>query len=268
MQKTAVGIILLTFSCAAFSQNYLESGNEKFEAGDYEGAVTDYYDYTYDNPDDKAGWYNLALTQFKLENPDGAVEYYNKAIELDPLYVKAWLNRGISHEANVDYDLALADYSKAFEIDPSLFNALYRKARLYAEMLEYDSTIAVITRYIDAGGDNLADAYYIRAYASNRNGAWSYDPMTDLEKAAGLGKKDKYVIFELGNVHQNSERWDKAIEAFSKVIEKDETYSAAWYSRGLCKIELQDITGCCEDLHKAAELGNEYAADDIQNYCE
>ncbi len=267
MKKIIAGIILLTFSCAVFSQSYLESGNAKYEAGDYEGAVIDYFDATAENPDDENGWYNLALAQFKLENFDGAVRYFTTAIELNPLFAEAWLKRGISNEENANHDEAIADYSKAFEIDPSLLNALYRKAHLYAEMLEYDSAIAVITRYIDAGGENLVDAYYIRAYASNRNGAWDYDPMIDLEKVAGLGRRDKSVIYEVGIAYQDSNKWDKAIEAFSKVIEKDTENKGAWYRRGECKISAGDKAGGCEDLNKALELGSDDAEYDIRENC-
>jgi tetratricopeptide (TPR) repeat protein len=267
MKKIVTGIILIIFSCVAFSQGSLESGNTKFEAGDYEGAVVDYFDYTYENPDDKSGWYNLALAQLKLENPDGAVTYFTKAIELDPLYAKAWLSRGMSNEENGDDDEAIADYSKAFEIDPTLLSALYKKARLYSSMLEYDSAFAVITQYIDAGGELLADAYYIRAFVSNRKEYFDFDPVPDLEKAAGLGKKDKFVIYEVGYAHQNNGEWDKAIVAFSKVIEKDAEYKNAWLRRGECKISAEDKAGGCEDLNKALELGSEDAEYDIRKYC-
>jgi tetratricopeptide (TPR) repeat protein len=54
-----------------------------------------------------------------LKDYPGAIEYYTKAIELDPNFGRAYLNRGISKSKLKDYSGAIADYTKAIEIDPN-----------------------------------------------------------------------------------------------------------------------------------------------------
>ena len=275
MKKVAIVIILLLIACATFSQSYLESGNAKFEAGDYDGAIEDYWKASEEEPLNPKVWHNYALAEFRLGHYGIAISNFTYALELDPIDAMSWYHRGLSYVKSDegDEDLAIADFSKAYEIDPSLLNALYQLAHLYARMEEYNSAIAAITKYIDEGGehlpdDYLADAYYVRAFVNNRLDNYQATTLEDLEKAAGLGKRDKFVIYEVGAWYELKGEWAQAIEAYTKVIEKDEEYMSAWRHRGLCKKFFQDKVGGCEDLHKAAALGSKDATYDIKEYCE
>ena len=49
---------------------------------------------------------------------DKALEYFNKAISLDPHYAKAYHNRGIVWANEGNYDRAILDYNKVIELNP------------------------------------------------------------------------------------------------------------------------------------------------------
>ena len=51
---------------------------------------------------------------------DSAIRDYTKAIELDPKFVDAYNNRGLSYDNKKEYDSAIRDYTKAIELDPKL----------------------------------------------------------------------------------------------------------------------------------------------------
>ena len=275
MKKILTGIFIFLFFSTAFSQVFstadeaIESGNIKYENEDYEGAMADYTEATELDPEDPAAWFNLGLCEAKLEQYGSAISDFSYAIELDSLNAKKWCQRGMTREKEeyADEDEVIADYSKALELDPTLLLARYQRGRFYLNTEYYEDAITDLTAYIDASGDMLAEALYLRAAASNRLQFYDYDPMVDLEKAAGLGKRDQHVIYEVGYRHWLEERWDKGIEAFSKVIEKDAKYKGAWRLRGLCKIGLLDKTGGCEDLHQAAALGSDAALEYINEHC-
>ena len=62
---------------------------------------------------------NSAVSKFYLDNMEGAIVDYTKAIEIDSNYVEAYRKRGLAKETLKDYSGAIVDYTKAIEIDPN-----------------------------------------------------------------------------------------------------------------------------------------------------
>ena len=51
------------------------------------------------NPDDPAAWFTKgAIQQLEEGDLEGAIESYNRALELDPRYLKALFNRGFAYK--------------------------------------------------------------------------------------------------------------------------------------------------------------------------
>nr|2AVP_A Chain A, synthetic consensus TPR protein [Methanothrix harundinacea 6Ac] len=63
-------------------------------------------------------WYNLGNAYYKQGDYDEAIEYYQKALELDPRSAEAWYNLGNAYYKQGDYDEAIEYYQKALELDP------------------------------------------------------------------------------------------------------------------------------------------------------
>ncbi|MCA6471303.1 MAG: tetratricopeptide repeat protein [Chitinophagaceae bacterium] len=55
---------------------------------------------------------------------------------------------------------------------------------------------------------------------------------------------------------------------YTKAIELDPKYAAAYLSRGLCYLILAEKNKGCLDLSKAGELGDGEAYDMIKKYCQ
>ena len=83
-------------------QTYFRNGFEKSELNDYEGAI---YDYT-------------------------------KAIEKDPTFIDAYFNRGVVKDDLQDYSGAISDYTKVIEIDPSCADAYCYRAISNSKLLD------------------------------------------------------------------------------------------------------------------------------------
>ena len=62
----------------------------------------------------------LESGQSKLDNGDfyGAIDDWNKAIDINPQYADAYVNRGYAKEKLGDHQGAIANYTKAIQIDP------------------------------------------------------------------------------------------------------------------------------------------------------
>ena len=62
-------------------------------------------------------------------------------------------------------------------------------------------------------------------------------------------------------------KYDEAISEYTKAIEINTNFSAAYYNRGLVEVVLGQKEKGCLDLKQAAELGEKDANVMIQKYC-
>lgn len=84
----------------------------------------------------------------KYTDPDKALKFLNKAIELYPRFAEAYYSRGLAYaKGKGNYDRAISDFSKAIELDP-------RNARFY-----YDRGLT----WFKKGDDNSACANWRKA---------------------------------------------------------------------------------------------------------
>ena len=72
-------------------------------------------------------YYNIANNKSDSKDYQGAIENYTKAIELNPNYSIAYVNRGDSKIKIQDYKGAIADFSKAIELNPKNSDAYYNR---------------------------------------------------------------------------------------------------------------------------------------------
>jgi tetratricopeptide (TPR) repeat protein len=70
-----------------------------------------------------------------------------------------------------------------------------------------------------------------------------------------------------GNDFVKSKKYDEAIAEYTKAIEINSNFKAAYFNRGLVEVVLEQKEKGCLDLRKAAELGEKDANKMIQKYC-
>ena len=76
----------------------------------------------------------IALNKVFLKDYSGAIDDYNKAIELYPNYAIAYYNRGGAKYDLKDYAGAIADYNKAIELDSKCKHFYYFRAKVRKEL--------------------------------------------------------------------------------------------------------------------------------------
>lgn len=259
-------IIFSAFTTTVFSQDYVIIGNEKFDAGNYEGAIADYKTALTKNPKDADAYRNIGSAHQRLGHYSEAIEAYTKAINLKPNDKEIYYDRGFTKEDNGDHIGAIADFDKVLELDPAYIDVYFERGYSNNSSGNYTNAIADYTNYINKGGKSKAMAYYEMGFAKNRLFK-NLEAIEDLKKAADAGKKDKFVFYETGFAHEGLAEWDKAITLYNKVIELDATYYEAWHGRGICKISSGNSESGCADLRKAKELGSMDVDLDLQDFC-
>jgi len=98
------------------AEEYFISGVGKLASGDYQGAINDFNKAIEINPKDADAYYNRGFAKAKLGDYRKAIEDFNKAIEINPKIAEAYYSRGVAKGNLGDYRGAIEDYNKAIEI--------------------------------------------------------------------------------------------------------------------------------------------------------
>ncbi|WP_373543039.1 tetratricopeptide repeat protein [Chamaesiphon sp.] len=114
------------------TRDYFGAAAQKYQRGDYPGALADYNRAIKINSRSANAYYNRGLLKAtKLQDDRGALADYDRAIQLKPNYDAAYNNRGnLKAEKLQDYQGALADYNRAIQLKPSNANAYYNRGVL------------------------------------------------------------------------------------------------------------------------------------------
>lgn len=84
------------FEPTKVSERYMEEGNTKFKAGDFQGAIIYYTNVTYLKPDYYWAYNKRAYAKARMKKFQEAVSDYNKAIELNPTDPRLFTFRGLA----------------------------------------------------------------------------------------------------------------------------------------------------------------------------
>ncbi|MDE5107800.1 MAG: DUF2225 domain-containing protein, partial [Trichodesmium sp. St17_bin3_1_1] len=219
-------------------------------------------------------------TLFHMGKKKEGIEYYNKAIKLDPESAHLYYYwRGDLLYRQQDYKAALADYNQAIKLKPD--NALYYSNRgdLFYSQKDYEKALAdydLAIETIELNPHNVSSysnsGYYhnLAQYYSKRGNVYldieKYQKAIDnFTKAINSSshssrgnRRYRHVYYgERGNVYLDIEKYQKAIDNFTEAIRfsNNENEKAQYYDwRAKAHYENGDIKRYREDLEEAAYL--------------
>lgn len=128
-----------------------------------------------------------------------AISVYTCALEGDPTYAPAYVNRGLAHAAQFNFPDALVDYNRALELDGNLIEAYNNRGVLYSQQANFGLAIADFT-VITVIAPDYAPAYRNRALVHAAEG--NYDlALADLQQAVALDPNDARAHQVMGAVY-------------------------------------------------------------------
>ena len=116
------------------ASDYLILGNAEYEKENYPKAIEYYEKALKINPNHAYTLNNKGIALGKLKKHDEAIKCFDKAIEIKPDFAGAWTNKGIALDKLGQREEALKAFDKAIEIKPDDADAWYNKACCYSLM--------------------------------------------------------------------------------------------------------------------------------------
>lgn len=276
-------LLFLLAGCSSVSQvgDIVRQGDEAYNAGNYEGAVS-YYSSAieteksgseiYNNRgmaylklekypeaeadfqaalslDDKKDlyWNNLGLTLYYQDKLPEAKEAFSKAIALNNKETSYYLNHGDLAIALQSYEEAVEDYTSALSLDRTLKLAYHNRAAAYFNLGQYDKAVEDYTAGIEMDPGNLV-LFWNRA-ESYRMLEQYQEALEDYQVYSAL-TSDLNADFYLKRAEVNVKlgKTDDAISDYSSAIRMGDAAPDAYYSRGMLYFEGEDYPSAREDF--------------------
>ncbi len=95
---------------------YYQIIKNKIAESDFISAIRSAEKLQYNFPNNEYGYYYKAVCEFALEKYKDAIKNYQTAIQLNPLFAKAYFNLGICYSTLGYYDYALISIGRALLI--------------------------------------------------------------------------------------------------------------------------------------------------------
>ncbi len=155
---------------------------------------------------------------------EGAISYFDRAIEISKYDCQLWNNRGVVLSELEHYEEALESYDKAVILNPEDYQAWNNRGVVLSELERYEEALE------------------------------SYD------KAVILNPEDYQAWNNRGVVLSGLERYEEALESCDKAVAIEPNYYEAWNNRGVILFNLETYEEALESYGKALKIEPNYFA--------
>ncbi len=114
---------------------YLQ-GADKFQRGNYQGAIADLNQSIDLNPQNAFAYNSRGNAHFELRQYEDAIAQYNQAIALNPDYAEAYFNRGLAHQLMGNDAQAKQDHLTSKQLLGGQVESLENKADRIQQLLD------------------------------------------------------------------------------------------------------------------------------------
>jgi tetratricopeptide (TPR) repeat protein len=213
-----------------FGRNYLSLGSVFFERGYPETSETFFRRALQDDPASAEALYGLGSVYLRQQKTKEARESFERVLKLQASYPgtipNAWNNLGILSAREGDAAAAIEFFQRALQIDPAHLIALLNLGNAYRQRKEWVEAKKVLQRAFDVGPDDPEVAYslgMVCAQLEESDRAYEY-----LKRAVSLRPVYPEALNNLGVLYLRTRRPEEAIHSFEESIrvapEYDQSY--------------------------------------------
>jgi tetratricopeptide (TPR) repeat protein len=231
--------------------------NERLASGEYEAALRAYDEAVALNPEYVAAYYNRGLTYVKLGALDLALADFNRVLELDRDHVQAYRQRAQLHARRGNLERALADYDAALGRRPTEAGLYHDRANIYYRLHLYDRAIENYDEAIDLDPTYI-EAYLNRGLAHIAQGD-AVEALEDYNRALRHDPERAIAYHYRGQAYARLERYSEALKDYERAVDLNPRYAAAYNSRGLIYVRLEAYPEAIEAYQRAMAIRPEWA---------
>jgi superkiller protein 3 len=174
-------------------------------------------------------YFTKAENAYNNEWYELAIEYYQKALSIDPNYAAPYNRMGIAYAELENHTQAISCYQKALSIDPNFAAAYCNMGVAYNRLKNYTQAIK----------------YY--------------------QKALSIDPNDEIVYLQMGVAYTNLGDFTQALSYLQKAVSIDPNFAKPYSIMGLIYLyQMRSKRKAIECYQKAARLGDEAAQETLR----
>ena len=217
---------------------------------------------------DEEFYLNKGKEYYKKENFNESINYYLKAIELNPNNFATYIMIGLIYEMIEDFEKAIDYYTCAIKIKPKDSMAYINRGKIYSFNEKYEEAITDFSAAIDINNENLSVSNKDNCHNSLNNEKIPilYNRLQNLINLDNEVKIEQIILgyYYRGKCNMKLKNNKVAINDFDKMIEFLENnidlknqyinkYVKAFFLRGKCKFDCEDYNSANIDFNKFIE---------------
>jgi len=196
---------------------------------------------------------NIAVVHLDEKEYELAIEPLTRAIELDPRYVKAYINRITAYQKTGRLDEARADLVQLVKIEPRNAEGYNSRGDVLLDLQRFDEAIQDFTSAIKLSPE-AANSYNNRATALFMKGD-NVAAIKDCVKAIGLNPNYANAYSTLGNIFTRDGDLPRALENYAKAIQLAPGDPLSYNNRAAVHFRLKQFDQAWADLEQCRLLG-------------
>ncbi len=204
------------------------------------------------NPQFAPGYLGLARARICMDSGADTSQLYGLALQSDPNYGEAYLDRANFNLLRKDFNSALPDLTKAGSLMPD--SALVQLALAQAYLLGGDNVNALAAAQKANSIDlTLLPAYYYlgSAYLANRQYP---EAAKSLQTYLVYRSTDATAWAQLGEAFTNAGNYPSAMDALNKAMDLDPNQVGSLVFLGISNLRSNNLDGAQRDFTKALEF--------------
>lgn len=203
-------------------------------------------------------FYNIGIDFYAQKDYENAINNFKLALEQAEVKPQVYYNLALSYQYMKNYDMAIVTYNKFLELNNNDYDGLYNLALTYYMKENFSKAVEFFEKCIEIKKDEDGIKSLILAYLSQNEVQKASDFADQILQIPGNGIKLYYTIakvFENKNSFNKEFTYiDKAIEMYSKIIEKDPAYFDAYLSISICYAKKGEWENSVVFCQKALEV--------------
>ena len=213
-----------------FGRNYLSLGSVFFERGYPETSETFFRRALQDDPASAEALYGLGSVYLQQQKLPEARESFERALKLQSSYPgtipNAWNNLGLLSARAGDTAAAIDFFQRALEIDPAHLIALLNLGNAYRQRKDWPEAKKALQRALDVGPDDPEVNYslgMVCAQLEESDRAYEY-----LKRAVALRPVYPEALNNLGVLYLRTRHTEDAVHSFEESIRVAPEYDQAY----------------------------------------
>lgn len=268
MKKLLLALLILAAAVSVSAQTNFDKGLRHYENKEYSKAVDYFRKHLKKKPKDMLCLNYLGLAYIFTQQPDSAVYFLTKAIEIDSSLSDSFNNRGFAYSFLGAMDSSLSDFNKAIELDSNSSRAYLNRGSLYGAWKTYTKAIDDYSKAIELE-PGIPEAYYQRGIMLYKVQKYQ-ESFADLSKAIEMGVSNEELLQFKGNAEYRLQRYAEAIKDYSEALKINPNNVEVLNNRGMSYSSLGDSIQASKDwesLKKLNKLYNSILPLDTISYC-